>query len=341
MPPRTSARRARDVAAGEGGRSAHVAGARAAGILTPVNWAFRHEALFYAGQDDYLAATVPFVREGLEAGEAVLVAAPAERVELLRGALDGDAGRVRFEDMARIGRNPARIIPAWREFHDAHGGRVRGIGEPIWAGRSADELVECQHHESLLNLAFADAGPWRLLCPYDTTALPEDVVEAARRSHPSVTEHGATASCAHFVPPERAPSPFQGPLDPAPRDAASLTFGRADMRRVRLFTGEHAGAAGLDDARRADVVLAVNELAANSVRHARGQGTVRCWRGPGALVYEVADRGRIDEPLTGRVRPGSEQLSGRGLWMANHLCDLVQIRSGAHGTLVRLSMGAA
>ena len=304
-----------------------------------MNGTFHHEALFYAGPDEYLAATVPFVREGLEAGEAILVAAPAERVELLHGALDGDAGRVRFEDMARIGRNPARIIPAWREFHDAHGGRVRGIGEPIWAGRSADELVECQHHESLLNLAFADTGPWRLLCPYDTAALPDDVVGAARRSHPAVTEHGASASCSQYVPTQRAPSPFEGPLAPAPRDAPALVFGRADMRRVRRFTGEHAAGAGLDDARRADVVLAVNELAANSIRHARGHGTVRCWRAGGALVCEVVDDGHIDGPLTGRVRPSSEQPSGRGLWMANHLCDLVQIRSGARGTRIRVSMG--
>ena len=28
--------------------------------------------------------------------------------------------------------------------------------------------------------------------------------------------------------------------------------------------------------------------------------------------------------------------NGRGVWMANQLCDLVQVRSGARGTVVRL-----
>src|SRR5581483_6641078 len=122
-------------------------------------WAdsFQHEALFYAGLDDFLAATVPFVTEGLENDEAVLVAVPNTRLRALEAELNGDAERVHFLDMFEIGRNPAHIIPAWRDFLTAHSGSgrtVRGIGEPIWAARSDVELIECQRHESLLNLAF-------------------------------------------------------------------------------------------------------------------------------------------------------------------------------------------
>lgn len=29
---------------------------------------------------------------------------------------------------------------------------------------------------------------------------------------------------------------------------------------------------------------------------------------------------------------------GRGLWLANEMCDLVQIRSSAHGTVIRVHM---
>jgi anti-sigma regulatory factor (Ser/Thr protein kinase) len=32
------------------------------------------------------------------------------------------------------------------------------------------------------------------------------------------------------------------------------------------------------------------------------------------------------------------QEGGRGLWMANQVCDLVRIRSGATGTAIRLHM---
>src|SRR5690348_16746137 len=33
---------------------------------------FRHQALIYHGPEEYLAGTVPFLREGLEAGQSVL-----------------------------------------------------------------------------------------------------------------------------------------------------------------------------------------------------------------------------------------------------------------------------
>ena len=85
-------------------------------------------------------------------------------------------------------------------------------------------------------------------------------------------------------------------------------------------------------------MLAVAELAANSIRHGGGRGILRIWRDGGTLVCEVRDRGRIDDPLAGRHVPDAERLGGRGLWIANAVCDLVQVRSTAQGTAVRLHM---
>ena len=113
---------------------------------------FRHEALLYRGSDGFLAGSLPYIRAGLAADEAILVAVGAPKIRSLRGALGADADRVRFADMAVLGHNPARIIPAWREFARANAGPIRGIGEPIWSGRDATELVECQLHEALLNV---------------------------------------------------------------------------------------------------------------------------------------------------------------------------------------------
>ena len=95
---------------------------------------YRHEALLWQGHDEFLAGTLPFILEGVHAGQPVLAAVVPERVELLQRALGPDADRVRFADMTELGANPARIIPAWRRFAEEHaaGGRpVRGIGEPI------------------------------------------------------------------------------------------------------------------------------------------------------------------------------------------------------------------
>jgi anti-sigma regulatory factor (Ser/Thr protein kinase) len=87
----------------------------------------------------------------------------------------------------------------------------------------------------------------------------------------------------------------------------------------------------------ADLVAAASELAANSVAHGGGSGTLRIWRERPRLLVEFEDRGTIAEPLAGRFRPPPTQEGGRGLWLANQLCDLVQIRSSAAlGTTVRL-----
>ena len=98
----------------------------------------------------------------------------------------------------------------------------------------------------------------------------------------------------------------------------------------------HAAAAGLDPTRAADLVLAVDELATNSLRHGGGRGTLRIWRDHSALVCEVRDAGRIEDPLAGRERPAVDRDGGQGLWMVNQLCDLVQLRTFPSGAVVRV-----
>ena len=91
--------------------------------------------------------------------------------------------------MADLGKNPARIIPAWRTTHRSAQSQLarplRGVGEPIWAGRRRSEIEESQFHEALLNLAVTPDTPLWLLCPYDADALPDDVMDEAHRSHPA------------------------------------------------------------------------------------------------------------------------------------------------------------
>src|SRR3954465_12943563 len=102
---------------------------------------FRHEALFYAGSDEFLDGTLRFIRAGLAAGEPTLVVLLADKIAALRRELGADADRVLFADMAGVGANPARIIPAWREFVAGHGGGgarpARRLGEPVHPPRRA------------------------------------------------------------------------------------------------------------------------------------------------------------------------------------------------------------
>ena len=85
-----------------------------------------------------------------------------------------------------------------------------------------------------------------------------------------------------------------------------------------------------------ELVLAVHEVATNSVRHGGGVGMLRLWRTSDTLVCEVQDAGHIRDPLTARRRPGGEARESRGLWIADQICDLVEIASSPRGSQVRI-----
>jgi anti-sigma regulatory factor (Ser/Thr protein kinase) len=296
-----------------------------------------HFALFYRGEDDYVTPITRFLREGLEAGEPTFVAVPAANAAWLRDALGPDASRVRFADMTTIGRNPAWIIPRVREFIDEHSGHhVRYVGEPIWAARTADELREATRHEALINLAFAGADV-DILCPYDTARLDPAVIADARQTHPELLCDGLREASAAYPGPLGLPSSCSSPLPRPPHDAMSFTY-TDDLSEVRALVEKHARDAGLTDARAADLVLAVSEVAANTLRHARSPGSLTIWHDADEIVCEVHDEGVITDPLAGRRRPAPDAPGGHGLWLVHQVCDLVELRSDSGGTTVRMHM---
>jgi anti-sigma regulatory factor (Ser/Thr protein kinase) len=294
----------------------------------------------YAGEQGFLDGTVPFIRAAVEAQEPILVVVAAEKIQRLRAALNGEGEHVTFADMAQVGANPARIIPAWQDFVEQHPGRrLRGIGEPIDTGRDSVQLVECHRHEALLNVAFADAADFLLLCPYDTEALDPDVIAEAQRTHPHLREGAAARESPGYAGLEAAAAPFAQPLSEPVGDVRELAFDVSQLPELRTFVSERAAAAGMRAARMPDLVLAVTELGANSARHGGGSGRLRMWRDGRHLVCEVGDGGRIVDPLAGRRRPETGQIGGYGLWLANQVCELVQIRTFATGGVVRLHVG--
>jgi len=302
---------------------------------------FRHEALLYAGEADFLRGTMAFIRRGLVQEEAVLVVESAPKIAALRRELGEDASLVHFAAVAQVGATPARIIPAWRDFVSEHGrdGKgLRGIGEPIWAGRTAGELVGCQRHESLLNVAFATGSAWWLLCPYDIENLDPTVIEEAKRSHEYVSQTGEAALRTAYRGLEASGAPFDAPLPKPHTGVRRLVFGRDDLSAVRRVVGEAAAQAGLGATRTGEFVIAANEVATNSLLHGGEGGTLQVWTETDKLLCEVADKGRYSHALADRCRPAPDPAAPRGLWLANQLCELVQIRTLPEGTVVRLHM---
>src|SRR5262249_7078303 len=176
--------------------------------------------------------------------------------------------------------------------------------------------------------------------PYDTEALDPAVVEGARHSHPLVAEGGASVESAAYSEGDFT-APFAELLAAPPREPRELLFGARDLARVRDFVRGLAEDAALPQERRDDLVLAIHELATNSVRHGGGYGVLLAWRENGTLVCEVSDGGRIEELLVGRSRPARGQIGGYGVWLANQLCELVQVRTFDSGNVVRVHLHAS
>ncbi len=303
--------------------------------------AFVHEALFYQDPDTYLRTCLHFLREGLNRAEPALVAVPGPNLELLRSGLGVDAVDVRFIDMSEAGRNPGRIIPGvLRAFVNTNpGGRVRIIGEPIWAGRTATEYPSCVQHEALINLAFAGV-PAAILCPYDAGRLGGKALADARRTHPVLVERDARVPSPDYGDPGPVADASQLPLpDPPEWWGDMFVFrGAGDLPAARRFVRDLAIRSGLSRDRADDLSMAADAVATNTVEHTGQPGVLSIWQQDDSVVCEVTDSGRITDRLVGRTPAAPHQSRGRGLLLVNALCDLVQLPTGglAAGTTVRM-----
>lgn len=113
---------------------------------------------------------------------------------------------------------------------------------------------------------------------------------------------------------------------------------RTDLSQVRALVLQHATEAGLPGHRANDLVLAVSEVAANTLRHTRSAGTLTMWHDPDEIVCEIHDEGIITDPLAGHRRPAPDAHGGHGLWLVHQVCDQVEFRSDSTGTTIRMHM---
>ncbi|MFF1439102.1 anti-sigma factor RsbA family regulatory protein [Streptomyces sp. NPDC058295] len=302
----------------------------------PSGTGYRHELYPYCGRGEFIEGTLGFIQEALDAGEAVVVAVPQDKVSLLRAQITDDAA-VRYVDTTLTAHHPGRLIGAWQEWikeYVSQGRPVRGIGESPWEEvRSPAEAQELRYHEWLLNKAFADSPAWWLLCPYDV-AGEKAALEEMTRCHPEIRTGGRSMPSTDYDP--QAPFvfvPLTDPCDPY----EEFVYAGGDLPALREKIGRCAERHGLGGRRLRELHLAATEVAANSIRHGGGHGVLRTWSENHRLVCEFRDAGYIDNPLTGRSRPDGTQIGGRGLWLAHQLCDLVEIRSAPDtGTTIRL-----
>jgi len=296
---------------------------------------FTHAVLFYRGSDD-AGELATMLRRVTRPGDPLHLAVPGKTLRLIGGSRPQPAAS-RLVDITEFGRNPARIISAGQAFVNQHAGiRVHCVWEPAWPSRSPAELREVARHEALCNLAFA-GQPMTIYCLYDTTRLSDAVIAEAELTHPVLIRAGDQRANRSYLGPGRLPPGCDEPLPPAAGDATTVAFD-GQLGPVREFSASRGRAAGLDDARVDDLVLAVSEVAANALSHSGGGGVVRSWCTSEELLCQVEDGGYIADPLAGRRRKPADAQGGHGLWLVNRVCDLVERRSSPAGTVTRLHM---
>ena len=306
----------------------------------PGQGGLQHSVLLYDSDAEFSAAIAAFVSEGLAASQPALVAAPGPRLAALRAALNGSGDPVTLVDVSTVGANPARLIPAYREFIDAHPGRrLRMTGELMWPGRTAGEVAEVTRHEALLNLAFDDV-PVSIQCLYDAGAVDSAALADLKRAHPVVVRAGQRHANEDYAGPGLAPF-CDRPLPPPPAGCIRRGFGDTDdLPAVRGHVRDQVAHWGLSKARIADLVAAVNELVSNVLVHGGGRGVLRVWRdaAAGTVTCEVAGPGQIADQLAGRRYAPASAGGAHGLWLVNQLCDLVELRSHRNRTTVRVHL---
>jgi anti-sigma regulatory factor (Ser/Thr protein kinase) len=301
------------------------------------NDSLRHVALFYANQAERRAQILGQVQAGMARGEPAFLALPGDEARLLAEQLDGEPGELLCADITDMGRNPARIIPEVRAFIDKHDNqRVLVVGEVLWPGRSPAELREATRHEALMNLAFA-RSPATILCAYDARRLSPTAITDATWTHPEYLASGEVLAAPGHTPTWEVPADCDAPLPPPPASAESLAYD-TDLAPVRRLVERHAQATTLGPERVADLILAASEVAANTLGHARSKGLFQVWHDDREVLCQAHDQGWITDPLAGRVRRGPDS-RGHGLYLVNHVCDLVELRTGQAGTTVRMHMG--
>jgi anti-sigma regulatory factor (Ser/Thr protein kinase) len=190
--------------------------------------------------------------------------------------------------------------------------------------------------DALIDLAFRDS-PATIICPYDSVQLPSYVIADAASTHPALISDGQVTTSERYLSAPGLPARCDRALPDPPRHAEALGYSD-DLRPARSFVASRARSSGLSPARAADLVLAISELAANTLRHTLGGGTVRFWRKSGEILCQIDDSGQISDPLARHRAPAYELPGGKGLWLVNQVCDLVQARTGPAGTTTRLHM---
>ncbi|WP_304105977.1 sensor histidine kinase [Mycolicibacterium bacteremicum] len=305
-----------------------------------------HEAAFYGSDDEFLAIVLPFVTDGVAAGEPTLVTLAESNSELVKSAL-ADISGVTFIPADLQYARPAAAIRSYQELMAEHAQRgvaqIRIVGDVPHPGFGAP-WGWWARYEAAVNDAYAPYPVWGL-CPYDVRTAPADVLADVARTHPRLaTSDGQHLLNPDFATPTMVLSDLMDGAPPAEpgRPTVELFDPTAAAARSAVQSAAAGGPTTVTAAEVQDLVFAVSEAVENAVMYGSAPVRVRVWRHLDRLVAHITDAGPgPSHALTGLVRAVGSASAGVGLWLAHQMCSDVTLHRGAEGFTLRVAVGAS
>jgi anti-sigma regulatory factor (Ser/Thr protein kinase) len=317
-------------------------------VNAPATGGFAHDALFFGADDELIAAAAPFLRAGLDADEAVLLACSDRNLELLTDALGWDP-RVGLLPHSRIYDRPAAAIAAFQRIvHDqldSGARRIRVLGE-VKFGHTESEWLEWNRYEAVVNRALVGYPLWTV-CLYDTGQLPSQVLQAGHRTHRTVRTATSRGMSRSYVDPgeflRASRRTIADPLDqtePQLRFDDPMPTDLSNMRRAINRAGVVGSALPTETVY--EFVFAIIEVTTNALIHGRPPVQVRFWSTPTRLLCKVTDHGAgFDDPFAGYIlTPEGFPDGGAGLCLARQFCDHLDFSHDSGRFTVRLEAGS-
>jgi hypothetical protein len=226
-----------------------------------------HDAGFYASDDEFGALIVPFVEEGVDAGEPIVIGYDQRKSDLLRGWLRNPSAVTFLTDTALYATPAGAIATYGRLFaqHVALGAtQIRIAGDVPHPG-SGGRFEGWDRYEAAVNTVW-DEFPVHSLCLYDATTISSQVKDVVERTHP----HLLTATGQRDANPRyEDPTHFEGlPAVPDDLEASAPVVELHDPTSAQARGAIRQVAAGrLDEVTLADLILGVSEAASNAQVH--------------------------------------------------------------------------
>jgi MEDS: MEthanogen/methylotroph, DcmR Sensory domain/Putative zinc-finger len=300
---------------------------------------YTHRAFFHDTDDELLDVLVPFVLEGIEADERVVVVVTESIGESLRGRIGSSDG---FDvwDSTEVYTYPVRTLAGYVDTVRAgteDGRRMRVAGQPIWEGLTPLEIAEWTCLEAACNLVFAES-PLLMLCLYDTSRLDPSVIAAARRTHPEIRRGAQVTASPEFAPVDHQSEVRASELPPRPESSEAISiFSPSDIEPVASFVEAFAESRAMADSRITALTVTVRALLTQATDYRLGPAQLHIWATTEELTYEIESHGSLASPFAGYLPPSPSGPEDGGLWVIGQQCDLIAVRERSGATTVRLN----